>query len=341
MRAAYVKSPYQFEIREVEVRSICPDEALIDIRACGICGTDVHSAETDAPDWMPFGHEISGVIEQLGSSVKGFEVGDRVMIESGSFCGRCDTCKNGRVDLCVSAPNIFANESMGFAEKIIVPSAALVHLGCIDFAEATLVEPFGVAMDVITTADIKLNDDVLVIGIGPIGLLAVRLARILGARKVYAAARSTSLRRIELARQFGADEVILTDQVNLSDYPFPRGGPDKVIVTAPPRLIMEALKIVNYGGTVAFIGIESGDAGQISFDANDFHFRKLQLRASHAVPALWFPRCLEMIEAGMVDVKALISGTFKLDDIAEAFDRLLHDKTNSLKMIMTRDELSG
>jgi len=338
MKAAYVKSPYQFEVRDVALRDIGANEALIDIKACGICGTDVHSAETDAPDWMPFGHEISGIIEQIGSAVQGFVVGDRVLIESGSFCGRCDTCKNGRVDLCVGAPNIFANESMGFAEKIIVPAGALVHLGDISFAEAALVEPLGVAMDVMTTADIKLNDDVLVIGIGPIGLLAVRLARILGARKVYAAARSTSQRRIELAYQYGADEVILTDQVKLSDYPFPRGGPDKIVVTAPPRLIMEALKIVNYGGTVAFIGIESGDAGQITFDANNFHFRKLQLRASHAVPALWFPRCLEMIDAKMVDVKALISGIFKLDDIAEAFDRLRQDKAGSLKLVMVRDD---
>lgn len=337
MKAAYVKSPYNFEIRNVTVREIGPDEALIDIKACGICGTDVHSAETDAPDWAPFGHEISGVIEQLGDAVKGFKVGDSVMIESGSFCGRCETCKNGRVDLCTSAPNIFANESMGFAEKIIVPSAALVHLKQIGFAEATLIEPLGVALDVITTADIKLNDDVLVIGVGPIGLLAIQLARRLGARKVYAATRSTSRRRIELARQFGADEVILTDQVDLEAFKFARGGPDKVIVTAPPRTIMTALKIVNYGGTVAFVGIEMGQAGQITFDANDFHFRKLQLRASHAVPALWFPRCMELIESDLIDVKSLISATFKLEEIGVAFETLRTDKANSLKMVMIRD----
>jgi 2-desacetyl-2-hydroxyethyl bacteriochlorophyllide A dehydrogenase len=337
MKAVYIKSPYQFDIREVTLRDIGPDEALVDIKACGICGTDVHSAVSDAPDWMPFGHEISGVIEQVGIAVKGFKPGDPVLVESGSFCGRCDACKNGRTDLCVSAPNIFANESMGFAEKIIVPANALVHLGKIGFAEATLVEPLGVAMDVTTTADIQLNDDVLVIGIGPIGLFAIRLARMLGARKVYAAGRSTSQKRIELARLFGADDVILTDQVDLADYPFARGGPDKVIVTAPPKMIMEALKIVNYGGTVAFIGIEMGEAGQISFDANDFHFRKLQLRASHAVPALWFPRILEMIDAGKIDVKALISGTFKLEEIATAFDTLRNDKANSLKMVMVRD----
>ena len=337
MKAVYVKAPYTFEVRGVNLRSIRPNEALIKIKACGICGTDLHMAGTEAKEWQSFGHEITGIVEEVGSNVMGIKVNDHVLLESGSFCRECATCRNGRVDLCNNAPNIFKGDTMGFAEYIIAPKECLVPFSGIGFDEATLIEPLGVALDLVYTADIKLNEDVLVIGLGPIGLMAMKLAKAAGARNIYCAARSASKARIKLAKELGATDIIFTDKNSLEEYDFPRGGVDKIMVTAPPRTIPSALKVANIGGTVAFLGIEYGEGAVIAFDANEFHFKKLQLKASYAAPALWFPRCLELIESGIIDPKVFITHRFGLEQTGEFMLKARDDKANAIKMVMVND----
>jgi L-iditol 2-dehydrogenase len=135
----------------------------------------------------------------------------------------------------------------------------------------------------------------------------------------------------------GADEVILTDECKLTDARYARGGVDRVLLTAPPRLIPEALAVTNVGGNVAFIGIEPGSGATISFDANNFHFRKLQLRASFASPALYFPTCIDLIRAGIVNAEKLVSHTFQLEEIPQAFRIMRDDRPNRVKLVMVRD----
>lgn len=337
MKAAYVKSPWQFEVREVKLRDMGEDEVIVKVKACGICGSDLISAAGEAADWQPFGHEIAGEVVEAGRHVQNVKVGDAVVLESGTFDRFCNNCRNGRVDLCNTGPNYWLKGPMGFSEYILAPKECMVPMGSLSFKQASIVEPLGVAVDLLYTADVKLNDDVLVIGMGPIGLMALRLARAAGARKIYAAQRSTGKRRIELAKQFGADEIILTDQVDLESYPFARKGVDRVLVTAPPSLIPSALKVTNMGGIVAFIGIEYGPKAAITFDANDFHFKKLQLRASFASPALYFPRSIELIESGVIDADAMISHTFKLDEIEKAMKLLRDDRATTVKVVMLSD----
>ena len=126
---------------------------------------------------------------------------------------------------------------MGFAERTIVPANLVVNIRDLSFEEACILEPMGVAADLILTADIHLNDDVLLLGAGPIGLMAMQMAKKSGARHIYVAQHSGSKARVDLACKFGADDVIFTDKENLEKYPFPRGGVDKVLVTSPPSTI--------------------------------------------------------------------------------------------------------
>ncbi len=108
VKAAFVKSPFKFEIRDVDLPSLKPNDVLLKIKASGICGTDLHTARTEPKTGMTFGHEIVGIVEQIGSNVENVEVGQSVLVESGSFCGTCEDCRNGRVDLCHDrAPNVF------------------------------------------------------------------------------------------------------------------------------------------------------------------------------------------------------------------------------------------
>lgn len=337
MKAAYLKSPFQFEIREFEKEPVGDNQILVKVKACGICGTDLHSAATDAKEWKPFGHEIAGIVEDIGKNVDNVKAGQKVALESGTFDRYSTVVRNGSPELNNQGPNYWETQPMGFADYIYVPKELAVPFDRISFEEASIVEPLGVALDLAYTADIKINDDVVVVGLGPIGLLALRLAKLMGARNVYGVEYSEAERRVEIAKLYGAKDVILADKMNFCDYKYPRGGVDKVLVTAPPKVIPMALDILNWGGNVSFIGIEYGDEGKITFDANDFHFKKVQLRASFASPALYFPRCLELIESGAIDVKPLISDRFKLEEIKQAMLKLRDDKRNAVKAVMIND----
>jgi threonine dehydrogenase-like Zn-dependent dehydrogenase len=291
-------------------------------------------ASSAADDWQPVGHEVSGVVHAAGGKVSNAKVGDNVVLESGTFDRFAPESRNGRVDLNNKGPNFWLTGPMGFADYIIVPREVCVPFEGIAFEEASMIEPLGVALDMFYTADISMGDDVLVVGLGPIGLMALRLAKSAGARKVYGAELSQCAKRIEVAKLYGADDVILSDKQKIEEYAFENGGVNKVMLSAPPKVIPSALKTMRVGGIMSFIGIEYGPKGEVTFDANDFHFKKHQLRASMASPALYFPRCIELVKAGTIDLKPLIGDRFALADIKPAMERLRDDKANSLKSVM-------
>lgn len=320
MKTAYVKAPFRVEFRDVPIRDLKDNELLIRVEICGVCGSDIHSARSQAVRWEPFGHEVVGIVEKIGRIVTNVKIGDRVVLESSTFCRNCDDCRNGNIHLCKSGPNNFFTEDPGgFSEYLIaVMEQAIPLSNGISSRNAALVEPMGVAMDLYSVADIGLNDDVLVVGLGSIGLMALRMAKLAGARNLYAADVSTASRRFEVAQQFGATEIIHSDQVPIDTFSFPRGGVDRVLITAPPRLIPPALKTLRFGGIAAYLGFGYGSGKDITLDANEFHMKRLQLRASYAAPALYFPRCLDLIRSGAMDCEPLITDVYPLDQLEAA-----------------------
>ena len=286
MRVAYVKAPFQFELREMEIPRPGEGQILLDVRACAVCGTDMHTAALEAVEFTSFGHEIAGVVLETGSGVHRLQPGDKVAVESGTFCHVCENCRNGRTDLCTNGKSII--------------------------------------------------DDVAVVGLGPIGLMTIALAQAAGARNIYAIQKSDrSKARIELAKKLGAT-VILTKDADLNSYPFPRGGLNKIMVTAGPSVIPEMFKIAVYGGIISFLGIDMAN-GNITFNANDFHFKKLQLRASYTVPALWFPRALDLLKNKVVDPDDFITQTFPLEEIQKWFEKQRDDSSDVIKMVMVKE----
>ena len=333
MMAAFVKAPWEIQLREVAVPEVRDDWALIQVKACGVCGTDLHTARAEAKDWQPFGHEVAGVVAQIGRHVSNVKEGDKVALESSSFCSHCALCRNGRVDLCKNAPNFWQNETMGFAKYMLAPKECLVPFDGLDFEVACLAEPFGVSMDMTRTADIQLGDEVLVLGLGPIGLMSILLARRQGAEHIYAA-DLVGGKRAEAARALGADEVFQTTNLPIENLPFRKGGVDRALVSAVPRTLPAVMQVLNYGGIISFIGIEYGPGGSITFDANAFHFKKLQLRASFAAPALYFPLCLQLLKDGHVDGRKVISHVMPLERIAEAIQVLRDGRDHTLKIVI-------
>ena len=343
MKAAYLKAPRQFEVRDVELRPISEEEVLVDVKACGFCGHDNILASYYAVEWEPFGHEFSGVVVQVGSRVRGLAVGDKVCIETNMFDPLSDCARNGRPDL-DTAPlgssfmNLDAGHrgGMGFAEQVIVPGDLCVKFDGLSFEEACMIEPLGVAYDIVMTADIRLNNDVLVFGCGPIGLMAMKLARASGARRIYAAQHSASRARCELALDYGADEIIFTDRQRLEDFDFEKGGVDSVLMTAPPKYMGEALSVMNAGGILSFAGISYNEPA-VTFDSNKVHLDKLQIRGSNAIPALYFPMCIDMVKAGMVPLKPLISHRMRLETLPEDLARYYAERDRAVKAVMVRE----
>lgn len=302
------------------------------VDACGICGTDITEA-LSRKDWGPFGHEVAGTILALGDGVAAtaLPVGTTVVVESASACGRCDACRDGHPDLCQGgAPNIWGEPALGFSSIMDVPACACVPYSGLTPEVACLAEPAGVAFDLVSTADIRLGDRVCVVGPGPIALAAIALGFRRGASEMVCIGPRHAQARLALALQMGATVVFSDDELALAKL---QKRFDRVLVTAPTQAIVPALAYLTYGGILAYIGIGIGNP-TISFDANDFHFRKLQLRASFASPALYFPAVLKLLASGAIPGDEIISHIFGLDRIADAIAIHRDNKAETIKVVV-------
>jgi L-iditol 2-dehydrogenase len=339
-RSAYVRSPWQFEVRDNPVADPGPGQLLVRIAACAVCGTDLHIADRRAKNWQPLGHEVSGTVLAVGAGVTGFAPGMRVALDSSAPCGRCPTCLpgprgRGRPDLCPAPATYYGSATMGFGEILLAPQqSAVVVPDAVPLEAASLVEPLGVSFDLVHTAEVSPGDHVLVVGPGPLGLGAVALCRRAGAARVMLAGRSTSVARLRAGAALGADEIIAVDETPLTEHEWGGRPPDKILVTAPPPVLVEAIRIAPFGGLIAYIGIAFGPDARIELDADDFHFRKLSLRASHASPGTHAASSIRLLETMPELGREMISHRFRLGDIGDAFARLRHDRSQTVKLVM-------
>lgn len=313
MKSAF-RSGSEIILREIDSPVLKPDHIRIRVEACGICGTDIHLAAADGP---VTGHEVAGTVLELGPHVEGVTVGARVAVDSASPCGRCAACHNARQELCTQIRSFWGG-SFGFAPEMVVPAISALPCEGLDPVVACLQEPLGVAIDMVRLAAIEPGQNVLLMGSGPIGLMALPLIRRAGARRVFATGFKRRRARMEAALKLGADTFIDPTETPLAACKF-GCEIDRVLVTTPPSTLSEAFAVSTKGGIVVFIGIEQGAGALCSFDANAFHFKKLQLRASYGSPALFGPMALDLLRDNVVDGRLLISHTFPLARVDEAF----------------------
>jgi len=339
-RSAYVKSPWHFEVRDNPVPSPSAGQLLIEIKACGVCGTDQHIADRAADYWQPFGHEVAGVVKAIGKDVPLFKVGDRVAVDSSAPCGKCETCAppplgRGRPDLCTTTLSYWGSITMGFGQLLLTPHQLVVPIpDSMPFDIASLCEPLGVCIDLVQTAQVGYGDHVLVIGPGPLGLGAIALAKRMGAAHIYTAGRSTSKARMEAAMALGTDTFIEIDKKSLADYKFGNRKPDKILVTAQPDSLPDAIKVAAQGGIVSYIGVGMNHTKQVSFDADDFHFRKLSLRPSHASPGTHAAESIRLLQTEPTLGTTLISHHFGLEEIEQAMLTARDNRTVAKKVIV-------
>jgi threonine dehydrogenase-like Zn-dependent dehydrogenase len=318
MKSAFKTKGGKIVVKDFKLRPAAPDELRVKVDACGICGTDLHY-EYEGENDSQFGHEIAGTVLETGSAVTGFKAGDKVALDSATPCGCCDNCKNTKQELCTQLKSFFCINSFGFAEEMLVPAICAMHYDRLSPEVACLQEPLGVAIDVFKLADISIDSNVLIIGAGPIGLMAAALAKHAGARRVFVSDFKDRSSRYGLAQKIGVDGWHDPSVTPLAEHDF-GCEIDRIIVTAPPVTLPSAFAVAAKGAIIAFIGIGGKGRENCTFDADAFHFKKLQLRASFASPALYGPLALQYLREGVVDGDSFISARFPLDRMAEAME---------------------
>jgi L-iditol 2-dehydrogenase len=324
--------------RETEIALSNEDYAVVRVLACGLCGTDLNFVRDWAGDPMPLGHELSGEVVEVGRNVTTVKPGDRVVVEDCTMCGTCDNCKEGHPEFC---RNMFNMEGQpGMSQYLAVRSNSLVKYSGMDPVAACLTEPLAVSLNAVLHAEIPLRGSVAVLGSGPLGLMCAQVAKLKGAGFVamtgLPAANERQKARQGLAGQFGCDLFIETGKQDVEEEikkRFPQGV-DRVIVTAPPQSIYDALKVVRFGGIVNLLGLHFGDRSTVSIDINELIFRKITLRPTFAEPAINFPLANRLLQDGLVDVSALVTHTFGFEDARKIMSAALDGSQGVVKAVM-------
>ncbi|MHC4403745.1 MAG: galactitol-1-phosphate 5-dehydrogenase [Planctomycetota bacterium] len=342
MKALVLTQYNHFEIQDVPTPQIGPNDVLVAVKACGVCGSDVHGMDGSSGRRIPpiiMGHEASGVIAQVGQGATDWQVGQRVTFDSMLSCGVCPFCRGRQINPCdprrvlgVSCDEF--RRDGAFAEYVAVPENILFCLpDGLSFEHAAMTEPLSVAVHAVDRVPIRLNDTAVVVGTGMIGLLVVQALRAAGCGRILAV--DVDPERLDLARRLGADEGLKPDEADVTAEVLRRTdgrGADVVMeAVGMPVTVSLAVASVRKGGSVGLIG---NLTPEVPLPLQAVVTREITLFGSCASSGE-YPACLDMIARGTVDVEALISTRAPLDEAPSWFERLYHGKGGLLKVIVT------
>jgi threonine dehydrogenase-like Zn-dependent dehydrogenase len=319
-----------------------PNEILVRVRAAAICGSDVHGFDGSTGRRQPpiiMGHEASGEVVSTGNAVTAFKKGDRVTFDSTVYCGKCWFCQNGQPNLCddrmVLGCSCDEYRRHGcFAEYVVVPDYICYHIADeVSFEEAAMVEPAGVAAHAIRQTPYGLNENVAIVGVGLIGLLALKILRPNISGKIIAL--DTVQDRLDMAKKFGADAAFISTSEHVAKqvYNITGGrGVDRCLeavgATAP---IGTAIAITRKGGSVTLIGNVSP---KVEIPLQSVVTRQLSLIGSCAI-AGEYPIALDMMANKKLDVMSIVSKVAPLSEGHAWMTKLYNREDNLLKVILT------
>ncbi len=337
-KGLFGKKGLDIQERVQDIQAPDEDHVIVKIMACGVCGTDINFVRDWPDDHMPLGHEMAAEVVEVGKNVTTVKPGDRVIVEDCSMCGVCDACKSGQAEFC---RNMFTMEDQpGMGQYISVRYNSLNKFDGMDFTAACLTEPLAVSLTSVLHADIPLGGSVAVLGNGPLGLMAVRLAKLRGAGFVALTGlgddKPVSQARFSLAQEFGCDVVMQVGRQSVEDEikkTFPNGV-DRVIVSSPPASMADAFKIIRFGGVIVFFGLHFGGKNKIEVDINDLIFRKITLRPTFAEPAINFPVSNRLLKDGLVDAGKLVTHTFGFDQARSIMGAIVDGSQPIIKAVM-------
>ncbi len=341
MKALLLSKYEHLEVADMPVPQPGPEDVLVRVAACGICGSDVHGYDGSTGRRIPpvvMGHEAAGVVEATGSQVQGFAVGDRVTFDSTVYCGQCDFCRHGEMNLCDNRQVMGVScgeyrRAGAFADYVSVPSRILYRLpDGLSFAEAAMLEAVSVALHGVHVSDLRGGETALVIGAGMIGLLLLQAARAAGCARVFVA--DIDATRLALARQLGADETLNASGADLVNaiLPLTAGHGVDVVFEAVGRdeTVNTAIDCTRKGGKVTLVG---NLAPTVSMPLQKVVTRQIRLQGSCA-SAGEYPEAMNLIAAGKINVSALITAVAPLSAGPSWFQRLHAREPNLMKIVL-------
>jgi threonine dehydrogenase-like Zn-dependent dehydrogenase len=341
MKALVLKAYKQFAYEDVPDPEPGPYEVLVAVKACGICGSDVHGMDGSTGRRRPpiiMGHEAAGIISRVGNRVAGWGAGDRITFDSTIYCGQCASCRRGMINLCdrrrvlgVSCEDYRQNGA--FAELVAVPQHILYRLpDGLAFEHAALVEPFAIALHAIRRAPPTLNDTVVVVGAGMIGLALVQALSQTGCGRLIVVDIAGD--KLALAAKCGATNLINSsaEDARAAILRLMQGlGADLVFEAVGVAATVDlALGCLRKGGTATLVG---NVTPKTEFPLQNVVTRELTIYGSCASQGE-YPACLDMLARGALRAVPLISATAPLAEGAAWFDRLYRKEPGLLKVVL-------
>lgn len=333
MKAAFYYGKQDIRVEETDVPQIGDNDLLIKVRAAAVCGTDLRiykfgHFKIPEGDKRVLGHEIAGEIVNVGKNVKGYEVGMRVATPPNVGCGHCEWCLKGLNQLCPDYEAFGISYNGGFQEYMLVPGRAIDRGNVIpipeelSYEEAALTEPLSCTYNCYESVNTAPGDIVLIIGAGPIGACHVMVNKIAGASKIIVADISDT--RLTEIKKFGVDMTINSAQTDLKEAVFAetKGKGADVIITAcsVPEIQTLSLELAARCGRINLFGGMPKDKEIVPLNTNLIHYNELQVVATTGSSILDFYQALKIASSGKINLGALATAKFGIEDIQEAFD---------------------
>lgn len=327
MRAAVLHGARDIRIEERDIPETEPGTALVNVKAVGVCGSDVHyyrygqiSGKVVEEPLVP-GHEFAGEVVEVGEGVQSLRVGDKVAVEPGIPCGKCEYCRIGKYNICKDVLFCGTPPVNGAYQEYYCSPEHLAHRvpDEMSHGEGAMIEPLAVAVHAVDLVTVRPADSVVVIGCGPIGLTIIAVARAAGAGRIIASDLLEP--RLQMAGNLGADVLVnartqsLVDVVN--ELTEERGVDIAIEAAGAASTPQQMLDVAKCGGTVAWGGIPHEDFVEIS--PHEARRKELSLKFIRRFRHT-YPRAIQLVRQGLVDVKSLITHSFALDDIESAFE---------------------
>src|SRR5580692_7131112 len=346
MKSLLLSEYNHLDIVDLPVPAMQPGEVLVKVEACGICGSDVHGYDGSSGRRIPpivMGHEAAGTIAALGKGVSGFAVGDRVTFDSTIFCGACNNCRRGDVNLCDNRQVLGVScaefrRPGAFAEYVAVPSRILYRLpDNLSFNEAAMLEAVSVALHGVSLAQVSADSTALVLGAGMIGLLTLQALRAAGCARVFVADLDQT--RLKLAQDVGATAVLSSEADVVEQVMQLTGGMGvDLAIEAVGRneTVKTSIESVRKGATVVLVGNISPE---VTLPLQKVVTRQIRLQGSCASSGE-YPRAIELLASGAIQVKPFITAVAPLEEGPRWFERLYSHEPNLLKVILTPETAS-
>ncbi|MDR2477547.1 MAG: zinc-binding alcohol dehydrogenase family protein [Treponema sp.] len=337
MKGIIFPAPNSFKIEEMPDPAIAaPDDVLVRIRAGGICGSDMHCYHgTSAFARYPLipGHEVSAEVVELGQAAQGLETGDHVVLDPVNSCGKCYPCLTGRYNVCVDLKANGAHTQGAFSEFAVFKRHKLHRISkAISWEHAAVVEPYTIAAQSIFRGRIQADDTVLIMGAGPIAMVILQASKMLGAKCIVS---DISARRLERARQLGADYTFTAGQIGIRNFlekhPELPGITLALDATGAPSVLPEIIANMLPTGRVVTLGFS---AKTTEIQQLEITKRELDIMGSR-LSCGQFPKVVEWVEKKLVDPSKIITHIFHFEEFGQAISLFDNKPDECCKIVLT------